>query len=86
MLSRVRRVPLETIEGTQSLPDDWFDRFLFSCSWLAHDFAAALCATNRRETCAKVRQANNELASKALTQIIQEGTTDHADVTESSGS
>ena len=50
----------------QPLPHDWFERFLYSCCWQAHEFAAELRDANRRETCAKVRQVNHELACKAL--------------------
>ena len=58
----------ECRHGTQPLPDDWFERFLAACGWMAHDLAASLRDANRRESCAKVRQVNNELACKALTE------------------
>lgn len=56
----------ERLHGTQPPPHDWFERFLYSCCWQAHEFAAELRDANRRETCAKVRQINHELACKAL--------------------
>lgn len=56
----------ERQNDTQPPAHDWFERFLYSCSWMAHDFAAALRDANRREACAKVRQVNHELACKAL--------------------
>ena len=55
-------------QGTQPLSHDWFERFLSACGWMAHDLAASLRDANRRESCAKVRQINNELACKALTE------------------
>lgn len=58
----------ECRHGTQPLPDDWFERFLAACGWMAHDLAASLRDANRRESCGKVRQVNNELACKALTE------------------
>ena len=58
--------PDDLRQGTQPLPDNWFERFLSACGWMAHDLAASLRDANRRESCAKVRQVNNELACKAL--------------------
>jgi len=58
--------PADRRHGTQALPHDWFVRFLSACGWMAHDLAASLRDANRRESCAKVRQVNNELACKAL--------------------
>ncbi len=60
--------PFQTHNHSARLPDAWFERFLHSCGQLAHDFAASLRDANRREPCAKVRQANNALISKALTE------------------
>ena len=58
--------PDDRRQGTHPLPSDWFERFLSACGWMAHDLAASLRDANRRESCAKVRQVNNELACKAL--------------------
>lgn len=60
--------PADHRPDTQPLPGDWFERFLSACGWMAHDLAASLRDANRRESCAKVRQVNNELACKALTE------------------
>ncbi len=58
--------PVDRRQGTHPLPVDWFERFVSACGWMAHDLAASLRDANRRESCAKVRQVNNELACKAL--------------------